>query len=87
MPEARWEATPDGGTVFIESDPPSVPVPGVVEATRTATFTHDGRPVFTRAREGRVLGSLAPADHAIVRQHPDAWRALKLPIDFAAPDD
>jgi hypothetical protein len=86
MPEARWEADRNGVAQFIEEEPPSVPVPGLVEATATATFEHDGRPVFVRAREGRVLGSLAPADHPVVKARRDLWRPLKLPIDFTTPD-
>jgi hypothetical protein len=42
--------------------------------------------VFVRGREGRVLGSLAPAGHPVVTEHADAWRPLTLPLDFTAPD-
>jgi hypothetical protein len=86
VPEARWEADRNGVAQFIKADPPSVPVPGIVEATATATFDHDGRPVFTRAREGRTPGTLARGSHPVVRQHPDAWKPLLLPIDYGAPD-
>ncbi len=69
----------------------TVEVPGVFEAISFVTWEapDGGLPVYMRGPQGargQQLGSLAVEGAAVLRQHPEAFRPLMLPVDFPAED-
>jgi hypothetical protein len=76
MPEAHFEATPDGEARYVEADPVAVVVPGVLEARadEAALCEIDGVTVIIRGRNHGRLGSLASSRSPVVKARPDLFQ-------------